>query len=1127
MAIISIEELLQRCRHRHGKPLRQRLTVTTPAVYTKDYPYEYAIYCAHRYPVMLHDLKQADISFVPINRAPDPDQGATDFERDHQFLKRQRNWNIRQWNTSWGIQIYTGTASETEGARWHDLHFTYQALCVAPDAVLACVEALVNIVEKPLLTLEKSGGLRFSCRVQDYLHADTEDARSYIYEHTPIAGNRYRQDVYLKIFGDSAHTNWDGRYEILLGELLEPPVVAKEVLFAPIDALRAKLHAPAPSELITAAPKMPRTFGSRNLNLAKDAFLKRGFIYNRQEDDAYYWCPLDNTDGAAEVSLWERDDIVWVRASKPDTGLPTEATPLVDIWDDTGVLPPMLGTQTPIPAKVMHVREEGISPLAVKRPPPVLEQKSQAELEKDEILKRDASQVQSIFDRGVRILGVVSGRDPWEKQTEAAYFRHSGAVCLNVTDPTFVEDANEYFQAEGMPSVASWKPRKYGWESVKDIPVEERMKTPFQRGNVCEDVDRCVALERKGGDANEIICPKCPVYAECQQRGYLSQFTELRKAQAQMVMMPQIFFDPKYSGLVEELLKLEDNAERLCIVNQQKAHELFLECRLPKRVLETWLADWQGEALGNFVQTLLSALEIKGKRRADAVRGIRAAMQMFQWQAELIVRQMSEVKVQGKVVAQGFTDPETGADLARATLEFEGGSSAYIPLDDKATETLKAKGLPVFPLESFSLNEDVNILMPMAEAIARGILDTETVESIQAFPTVSRKQNWTFWHQLERFFAHYTRDADAPIRWDGETLQFWVPPVLHPSVKRLLIISSALSEEHLQRVFPGENLETYRSEPIPWVNGNRVFQIRTGVYPMEAILDFHNWGWVGVTEMGRRFLHGIHAEVVKDPSVKHGIVANRKIARRLQDIQKRGNVRFIDTFKKVKRFGTLSEAADVLWIIGSPRQPKTFIWSIAQILFGNDEEPLSYGEVGSGTYSDPRVQSVLENVVVGQLTRVIAKSELDRFAGRKIVLISGLHLPSITNRPETALFDWADLEIAGGLAELPEGIVTRERFEAEREQLTAESSRQEVERVLGCSTRQANRVLNKMRGGNIPRIPIREQVLTLLSDGEKKTREIITPIEAHPEAIHHVLAKLVSEEVIVRVRRGLYALVEE
>ena len=343
----------------------------------------------------------------------------------------------------------------------------------------------------------------------------------------------------------------------------------------------------------------------------------------------------------------------------------------------------------------------------------------------------------------------------------------------------------------------------------------------------------------------------------------------------------------------------------------------------------------------------------------------------------------------------------------------------------------------------------------------------------------------------------------------------------------MLIISSALSEEHLQRVFPGENLETYRSEPIPWVNGNRVFQIRTGVYPMEAILDFHNWGWVGVTEMGRRFLHGIHAEVVKDPSVKHGIVANRKIARRLQDIQKRGNVRFIDTFKKVKRFGTLSEAADVLWIIGSPRQPKTFIWSIAQILFGNDEEPLSYGEVGSGTYSDPRVQSVLENVVVGQLTRVIAKSELDRFAGRKIVLISGLHLPSITNRPETALFDWADLEIAGGLAELPEGIVTRERFEAEREQLTAESSRQEVERVLGCSTRQANRVLNKMRGGNIPRIPIREQVLTLLSDGEKKTREIITPIEAHPEAIHHVLAKLVSEEVIVRVRRGLYALVEE
>ncbi len=1129
MALISVDELLQRCHQRHKKPLRQRMTVATPTVYTKDHAHQYAIYCAHRHPVMLHDLEQADISFIPVNRAPDPNEGPANFEGNHQFSQLQREYsqNIRQWDASWGIQIYTGTPSERDGAPWHDLHFTYQALCTAPDAVLACIEALVNIVGNPLLTLEKSGGLRFTCRVQDYLHPDTQEAHLYIYKHTPIAENPHQRDVYLKIFGDGGHTRWDGRYEILLGDLLEPPVVAKEVLFPPIDTLRAKLHEPASSELITARPQMPTTFGSRDLDLAKEAFCKRGFVYDRQENHSYYWRSLDNTTEAAEVLLWESDGIVWVRASTPDIGLPTKAIPIVDVWNDTGIQSPMRETQTPIRPEVIHVREAGLSPLAIKRPLPVLEQQNQAEVEKDRVLERDAIRIQSIFDRGVRVLGILSGRDPWDKQTEGAYFRPGDAVCLNLTEPRFVADAKAYFQAQDTPSVATWKPRTHRWELVKDIPVDERMATPFQRGNVCEDADRCTALQKKGGNSDESICPQCPVYAECQQRGYLSQFTELRNAKAQILTMPQLFFDPKRSALLEEILKPVDNAERLCIINQQDTPWLFVTCELPKRVLEVWAADWLGEALGNFAQTLLSALEIKGKTYADAVRGVRTAVQMFQWQADLLVEQMCQVRVQGKVVAKGFTDPETGEVLARATLEFEGGSTAYIPLNDKAADTLRAKGLPVFPLESFQMNEDLKVPMSMAQAIALGILDTETVESIQAFPTVCRHQHWTFWHQLERFFGQYTRDADAPIQWDDTTLQFWMPPVLHASVKRLLVISSALSAEHLQRVFPDEKLETYRSEPVSWVDGNCVFQIRTGGYPMEAILDFHNWGWVGVTEIGQRFLQGIHAEVVKDPSVKHGIVTNRKIARRLEDIQKHGNVRFIDTFRRVKRLGTLSEAVDVIWIIGTPRQPKTFIWWVTQRLFGNDEKPLSYAEVESGTYKDPRVQSVLETVVVGSLTRVIAKAELDQFAGRKIVLLSGLPLPDITYRPETALFDWEDLEIAGGLAELPERIVTRERFEQEREKLTADSSRQEVERVLGCSTRQANRVLNKLRGGNIPRIPIRQQVLTLLNNGEKEAKEIIAAIKAHPEAIHHVLARLISEKVIVRIRRGLYALIKK
>ena len=41
---------------------------------------------------------------------------------------------------------------------------------------------------------------------------------------------------------------------------------------------------------------------------------------------------------------------------------------------------------------------------------------------------------------------------------------------------------------------------------------------------------------------------------------------------------------------------------------------------------------------------------------------------------------------------------------------------------------------------------------------------------------------------------------------------------------------------------------------------------------------------------------------------------------------------------------TVFEAAQVIWIIGTPQRSPTVIWRYAQILFGNDEEPFSYEE---------------------------------------------------------------------------------------------------------------------------------------------------------------------------------------
>ena len=106
--------------------------------------------------------------------------------------------------------------------------------------------------------------------------------------------------------------------------------------------------------------------------------------------------------------------------------------------------------------------------------------------------------------------------------------------------------------------------------------------------------------------------------------------------------------------------------------------------------------------------------------------------------------------------------------MAQFSIVFEGGASAYIPANSKAAERLAAKGLPSFQPPPFVVNETMKIPMEMTQAIELGILDTETVEKIQQFLTVCRNPNWTYWHQLKRFFAHYKRDADAPMRCNSE-----------------------------------------------------------------------------------------------------------------------------------------------------------------------------------------------------------------------------------------------------------------------------------------------------------------------------------------------------------------------
>lgn len=441
----SLKNLIQRCHERRKKPLLQRKTVVKPVLYNKGHPYHLTVYCAYKYPLLLADLENAKISFMPIGRAPDNDRGPRTLGGER-FLQRQgiENWGMRRWHASWGIQVYTGIPSDLDGARWHDFYFSYKSICAFPDAVLMCIETLTNAVSTPLLTLTKSGGLRFSCRVPDYLHPNTEDGKPYIYKHAPTTDNPYCRDIYLKIYGEKGYCRWDARYEILLGNLLDPPMIDKEVVFAPIDALRAELHKPAPKKIKEdkVIPKVPNSLGSDNLDLAKDTLIQRGFSYVRQHNESHLWTPPGSVVRDRYISLWENESTVWIRASSSDVGLPTIPTQITDIWDDTGIAIQSSLVKMPLSDTILTVRKGKLSPLAIKRPSTLLQ--------KSRPTKMNGDQTQNIFDQTDRILGLIADIGTDNNYEADPYVHNVEATCLNVPTYKFAEKLENRYQSQDL-----------------------------------------------------------------------------------------------------------------------------------------------------------------------------------------------------------------------------------------------------------------------------------------------------------------------------------------------------------------------------------------------------------------------------------------------------------------------------------------------------------------------------------------------------------------------------------------------------------------------------------------------------------------------------------------------------
>ena len=903
---MELEKIIQRCHDRKDRTLNQRRTIVLPAGYN-EYPYHFRVHYAHEKSAILYELENANISFIPIGKVPF-DRAPAEWNRSnkHQdrIMDRQetRSWRPRQWFASWGIGIYTGEPSGYDDAPWHDIEFTNQVILRAPDAVSACLEALIRAVVNPLVTLTKDGGLRFSCRVEEYLHPNTPETKQYIYERRPTRRDPKHHDVYVEVKGDMDYSVWDARYDILMGSLLEPPVISSDVLFGLLGFFRSVLHKP-----VFGSDMLPKELDIQKFEMEK---LYKPF---RIED-----------------------------------------------------------TETSVSEKMKAIREGHLSPLAIKRPGPLLTKQVCSEPEPFEIT--------DILETDARVIGIETGlRHPDENREIERALLEKEVLFLDLPTDEFAESALRYYQNEGIIA-RDWKPRNYLAYMLNHIPIDEQLKYPFKHGNTCIDSYRCNRLSAMGGNPDEIICPKCPVYEECQERGYLSQYESIKEASVMVCGTPhQLLIDPQYA---EPMSDVFDGTDRIYVVNYIYASDLFVKNWLPMQLLETWVEYWECSVLGDFAHALLNAININTRDLTDNIATrIRSVMKAFERAEDALIEQMFQVNVAGA-------------------------------------------------------NSSSCIGMSVKDAVAFDVLDIRDVESIEKIQRSSVYQSWTPWHSLKAFFDHYPQDADAPMHFEKYQLQYWIPPVLHPGVKKLVILSPSLCEEHLKRTFPNEKVETYNLGMKETLAGNRVYQLRSEVHSPHSIMNYDlDWDTLGFSSISIRFAIGVHREVESSPDMQHALVSLGSMIKKLKDTLKNQNTKSMPFCKNIpgqaKVLETKFEGADVIWLFSTPYWSPHLIWRNAKILFGDTAEPLDYSvSMNPYVFKDKRIQQLAEQYSLNALIEILSYAGLQD-SGKTIVLKTALRVPGLTDAPETILFDWEDFEIADGLDKLPETIARREAFEAE------------------------------------------------------------------------------------------------
>ena len=829
--------------------------------------------------------------------------------------------------------------------------------------------------------------------------------------------------------------------------------------------------------------------------------------------------------------------------------------------------------------KIEAIREGNLSPFAIRRQPPKLVK------EPFEITLANIENNRERIKNALRQPNKVVLLKSWTGDGKG-----EGCIQLALDGEKFMmgastqenadEDAERFRQAAKRAgvklNVLRWYPVKHKFDP--NIPVDERL----DEGAMCAFADIREAYQSKGGNPYT-ICASCRFHQQCEEQGYLSQRPKMREADVLIFCFPGIVTNPDYEVQAERYLELPDELARdtngqliprrndsgeivrdergdpiyeyekryrSVIYDEATAQDLFVECRLPIRLIEQWRDMWEGEHLSEFAQDLICALVEK-----DPIPKLRRVVKVYTQVADEIVAQMCALRYSAR-----FIELPAGSDKV--------GFKGYMYINETQTEIPVAKNWEVY---SQLKKDGVAVLKPdvtskthlafrdLDQAVSYKVFDRTDVESIHNMPTVSSRKDWTYWHKLKALFDEFPHDEMLPLvcpdheSGSGTNYISWhIHPRLHPKVPRVIFMGASLDIELGQSVLRGYKDDMFVEEtpPTKFTLGASFLQLVTAKYPRRTLLERGKeiGKYIGLSQIGKKVTGLIRREIRQNPSKKFGIITFKWIVDTFRNAwcNECPNLVYFENFARAK--GTNPEL-DVLFVLGLPDIPQYDVEVAAKMLFGATERgatPLDTTRLKFGVrhdgcpYVDSRMQSAWRLLVVESLLQAIGRGRLN-LKPRCVVALTAVRLPNLTDRKETVLFDLVDWEIAGRLDRLPQTVVEREKKADDyRKRLESGETVYAIAKDEGIQWQTVKRIVTPYRGDQVDNILVKrdsrvtigakltklqKEILSCFetaSGNELKTGDVVKIVGRARSKVTSNLSKLVDRFYLERVKHGWY-----